>query len=80
MSIRAQKCLLAALCGVLLVAGIAPVAALDRAAPRASAEEFPIVSEARLMGDDTRTRTCALKVATTNSNPVSAAAAEPMMT
>jgi len=55
-SIRAQKCLLAALCGVLLVAGIAPVAALDRAAPRASAEEFPIVSEARLMGDDTRTR------------------------
>ena len=56
MSIRAQKCLLAALCGILLVAGIAPVAALDRAAPRAASEDYPIVSEARLMGDEARTR------------------------
>jgi N-acetylmuramoyl-L-alanine amidase len=55
-SIRAHKCLLAALCGVLLVAGIAPAAALDRAAPRPSSEDYPVVSEARLMGDETRTR------------------------
>jgi N-acetylmuramoyl-L-alanine amidase len=53
---RAQKCLLAALCGVVLVVGIAPAAAVDRAAPRASAEDYPAVSEARLMGDETRTR------------------------
>jgi len=55
-SMRAPRCLPAALCGVLLVAGIAPVAALDRAAPRASSEDYPVVSEARLMGDETRTR------------------------
>jgi N-acetylmuramoyl-L-alanine amidase len=55
-SIRAHKCLLAALCGVLLVAGFVPAAALDRAATRAPAEDYPLVSEARLMGDETRTR------------------------
>jgi len=54
-SIRAQRCLLAAVCGVLLVAGIAPVAAVDRAAPRPS-DDFPVVSEARLLGDEARTR------------------------
>jgi N-acetylmuramoyl-L-alanine amidase len=48
--------LLAALCGVVLIVGIAPAAAVDRAAPRASAEDYPAVSEARLMGDETRTR------------------------
>jgi len=32
-----------------------------------------------LLGDDTRTRTPAVKVITTNSKPVSVAAAEPMM-
>jgi N-acetylmuramoyl-L-alanine amidase len=53
---RAQKYLLAALCGVLLVASIGPAAALDRAAPRPSSEDYPVVSEARLMGDETRTR------------------------
>jgi len=54
-SIRAATCLLAAFCGVLLVAGVAPVAALDRASPR-SAEDYPVVTEARLMGDESRTR------------------------
>jgi N-acetylmuramoyl-L-alanine amidase len=53
-SIRAATCLLAALCGVLLAAGIAPVAALDRAAARS--EDYPVVTEARLMGDESRTR------------------------
>ena len=56
MSIRAQKCLLAALCGLLLAAGIAPAAAVERAAARAATEDYPAVSEARLMGDETRTR------------------------
>jgi N-acetylmuramoyl-L-alanine amidase len=54
-SIRAATCLLAALCGILLVAGFGPVAALDRAAPR-TADDYPVVTEARLMGDDSRTR------------------------
>jgi N-acetylmuramoyl-L-alanine amidase len=53
-SIRAATCLLAALCGVLLAAGVAPVAALDRAAARS--EDYPAVTEARLMGDESRTR------------------------
>jgi N-acetylmuramoyl-L-alanine amidase len=52
-SIRAQKCLLAALCGLLLVA---PAAAGERATARAASEDYPAVSEARLMGDETRTR------------------------
>ena len=56
MSIRAQKCLLAALCGALLLAGIVPAGALDRAAARTSSEDYPVVSEARLMGDEARTR------------------------
>ena len=56
MSIRAHKCLLAALCGALLVGGLAPAAALDRVAARSPAEDYPVVSEARLMGDETRTR------------------------
>jgi len=53
--IRAATCLLAALCGVLCLAGLAPAAALDRASPRA-AEDYPVVTEARLMGDESRTR------------------------
>src|ERR1043166_8471536 len=55
-SIRARRCLLAAICGVLLAAGIAPAGAADRAAPRAAPEEHPVVTEARLMGDEGRTR------------------------
>jgi N-acetylmuramoyl-L-alanine amidase len=54
-SFRAHKCLLAAFCGAFFVAGSLPAAALDRAATRAS-EDYPVVSEARLMGDETRTR------------------------
>jgi N-acetylmuramoyl-L-alanine amidase len=53
---RAQECLLAALCGAVLVAGMVPAGALDRAAARAPSEDYPVVSEARLMGDETRTR------------------------
>ena len=53
---RAQECLLAALCGAVLVAGMVPAGALDRAAARAPVEDYPVVSEARLMGDETRTR------------------------
>lgn len=56
MSFRAQKCLLAAFCGALFVAGIWPAAGLDRVAARAPSEDYPVVSEARLMGDETRTR------------------------
>ncbi len=54
MSIRAQMCLLAALCGVLFLA-VAPAAALDRASPR-GADDYPAVTDARLMGDESRTR------------------------
>src|ERR1043166_1555309 len=53
---RAQECLLAALCGAVLVAGMVPAGALDRAAARAPSEDYPVVSETRLMGDETRTR------------------------
>ena len=53
---RARRCLLAAVCGALLVAGAASAAAVDRAAPRASSEDYPVVTEARLLGDETRTR------------------------
>ena len=56
MSFRAHKCLLAAFCGALVVAGILPSAALDRFAARAPSEDYPVVSEARLMGDESRTR------------------------
>ena len=56
MSFRAHKCLLAAFCGALFAAGILPGAALDRVAARAPSEDYPVVSEARLMGDETRTR------------------------
>jgi N-acetylmuramoyl-L-alanine amidase len=55
-SFRAQRCLLAAFCGALFVAGILPATALDRTAARAPVEDYPVVSEARLMGDETRTR------------------------
>lgn len=55
MSIRAPRCLLAAICGVLVV-GSAPVAAVDRAVPRAASEDYPVVTEARVLGDETRTR------------------------
>ncbi|HML12878.1 MAG TPA: N-acetylmuramoyl-L-alanine amidase [Xanthobacteraceae bacterium] len=48
--------MLAAVCGALLVAGAASAAAVDRAAPRASSEDYPVVTEARLLGDETRTR------------------------
>jgi N-acetylmuramoyl-L-alanine amidase len=48
--------LLAALCAVLPLAGVVPAAAFDRAAARAASEDYPVVSEARLMGDDARTR------------------------
>jgi N-acetylmuramoyl-L-alanine amidase len=47
--------LLAALCGLLCVSGLVPAAALDRASPR-GAEDYPAVTEARLMGDESRTR------------------------
>ena len=53
---RAPRCLLAALCAVLPLAGVVPAAAFDRAAARAASEDYPVVSEARLMGDDARTR------------------------
>ena len=56
MSIRANKGLLAALSGFLFVAVFLPAAALDRTAARTPAEDYPVVSEARLMGDETRTR------------------------
>jgi N-acetylmuramoyl-L-alanine amidase len=51
--IRATGCLLAAICGALAV-GLAPAGAVERAAPHA--EDYPLVSEARLLGDETRTR------------------------
>ena len=56
MSFRAHKCWLAAFCGALFVAGFLPATALDRFAARAPSEDYPVVSEARLMGDETRTR------------------------
>jgi N-acetylmuramoyl-L-alanine amidase len=55
-SFRAKSCLLAALCGMLLAAGFLPAAALDRLAARAPSEDYPVVSDARLMGDESRTR------------------------
>jgi len=55
-SFRAHKCLLAAICGALFAAGFLPAAALDRSAARTPSEDYPVVSEARLMGDETRTR------------------------
>src|ERR1051326_4706672 len=65
---RAPRCLLAALCAVLPLAGVVPAAAFDRAAARAASEDYPVVSEARLMGDDARTRfvadlTCTIDLA-----------------
>jgi N-acetylmuramoyl-L-alanine amidase len=51
--IRATGCLLAAICGALAV-GLLPAGAVERAAPRS--EDYPVVSEARLLGDETRTR------------------------
>jgi N-acetylmuramoyl-L-alanine amidase len=54
-SIRATGCLLAALCGAVVI-GVAPVRAVEHAAARASSEDYPVVTEARLLGDETRTR------------------------
>jgi N-acetylmuramoyl-L-alanine amidase len=54
-SIRSRTCLLAAICGVLFAAGAVPAAAVDRA-PRAPSEDYPAVTEARLLGDEARTR------------------------
>jgi len=51
--IRATGCLLAAICGALAV-GLLPARAVERAAPHA--DDYPVVSEARLLGDETRTR------------------------
>jgi N-acetylmuramoyl-L-alanine amidase len=54
-SIRATGCLLAVLCGAVVI-GVAPVRAVEHAAARASSEDYPVVTEARLLGDETRTR------------------------
>src|SRR5262249_52829344 len=50
---RATAWSLAVLCGVL---GSAAAGAGDRVAPRPSADELPVATDARLGGDDTRTR------------------------
>ncbi|HXW25535.1 MAG TPA: N-acetylmuramoyl-L-alanine amidase [Xanthobacteraceae bacterium] len=56
MSIRAT-CLLAAICAAWLAAGAVPAGAVDRAAPpRPPSEDYPVATEARLLGDETRTR------------------------
>lgn len=55
MRIRATGCWLAVICGVLL-GGVAAAGAVDRAPARASAEDYPVATEARLLGDETRTR------------------------
>jgi N-acetylmuramoyl-L-alanine amidase len=54
-SIRATGCLLTALCGAFAI-GVAPVRAVDHAAARPSSEDYPVVTEARLLGDESRTR------------------------
>jgi N-acetylmuramoyl-L-alanine amidase len=53
--IRATGGLLAAICGA-LIGAVAPAIALDRVAVRPAGEDYPVASEARLLGDDTRTR------------------------
>jgi N-acetylmuramoyl-L-alanine amidase len=54
-NIRATGCLLAALCGAVAIS-VAPAPAVDQAAARASSEDYPVVTEARLLGDESRTR------------------------
>jgi N-acetylmuramoyl-L-alanine amidase len=53
-SIRATGCLLAAMCGVLVVG--APAGAVDHVAARGAPDDYPVVTEARLLGDESRTR------------------------
>jgi N-acetylmuramoyl-L-alanine amidase len=53
--VRATGCWLAVICGALL-GGVAAAGAVDRAPPRAASEDYPVATEARLLGDETRTR------------------------
>jgi len=53
-SLRATGCLVAVMCGALL-GSIAAAATVDRPAGR-SPDDYPVATDARLAGDDTRTR------------------------
>ncbi len=55
MSVRATGCLLGVI-GVALLGGIAAAGAAERAGARTGADEHPVATEARLGGDESRTR------------------------